>query len=755
MANEPSLSTFASMTRWFSPQLLFVAAYRDIVAGIFGLFADQRGFQHVADPIPTDPELRKKFACRHDYSSEAEEGAPFWVDFAADLGDGFDSTYSVAYLLAADKLYAEQSKATGGIRGIRGLHSSPELNHGRLLIFGGDEVYPWPTHEGYDLKTFKPYALALPEPPPDPQTGRPPPARRHVYAIPGNHDWYDGLNIFDDKFCRARAAGSADEGGMRFGDWETRQHRSSFAIKLPHNWWIWGADIQLHDLLDSGQINYFRTVAEQMGPQDRFILCTADPSWYALGTPEEQFARENLRSLISAPIRRGAKLCGIFSGNWHHYSRYSEKETLGNMNLITAGGGGAYMHGTYDLRRELDFEWAGKYLKFRLDRKLESSRSAQQPEPKETKRNACYPSKATSYRLALGSCLFPKRNLGFCLAVGLVYWLMTWTFAGLRVDFWLDVPPKAEIEQGLVQTPRALRECLQNSPQTRRSNVAPTGDVKTCLLATGDERPNGYRRFIGGGRVDQWTLQLIKFYAKEPSWANTRFLLLKIVHLLLLAIVNSVAAALFLFGTWFAFFAITQSKRPGKRGLISRVVQATLHHGTHLLFMWALYCSFVYYNDEVVEPKLIHWAEQAATANVWWLGAEAGPPATLLWAPVSFWADAIYPVEMVLIGGTIGGLIFGLYLMGTYILGRINSDWIFSSQRIANYRCFLRMRFEPDKLTIYPICLDRVPDRSGWRWKVNPGPCESLVEPTSPLKPRLIEGPIVIHPSDVHNPVSR
>jgi len=317
MANEPSLSTFASMTRWFSPQLLFVAAYRDIVAGIFGLFADQRGFQHVADPIPTDPELRKKFVCRHDYSSEAEEGAPFWVDFAADVGDGFDSTYSVAYLLAADKLYAEQSKATGGIRGIRGLHSSPELNHGRLLIFGGDEIYPWPTHEAYDLKTFKPYALALPEPPPDPQTGRPPPARRHVYAIPGNHDWYDGLNTFDDKFCRARAAGSADEGGMRFGDWETRQHRSSFAIKLPHNWWIWGADIQLHDLLDSGQINYFRTVAEQMGPQDRFILCTADPSWYALGTPEEQFARENLLSLISAPIRRTCSARCARAANGH------------------------------------------------------------------------------------------------------------------------------------------------------------------------------------------------------------------------------------------------------------------------------------------------------------------------------------------------------------------------------------------------------------------------------------------------------
>src|SRR5262249_57540180 len=109
----------------------------------------------VREPGATRPEYRKSSACRQGSSREAEEGAPFWVDFAADVGDGFDSTYSVAYLLAADKLYAEQSKATGGIRGIRGLHSSPELNHRRLLIFGGDQVYPLPTPGGHDLKTVQ------------------------------------------------------------------------------------------------------------------------------------------------------------------------------------------------------------------------------------------------------------------------------------------------------------------------------------------------------------------------------------------------------------------------------------------------------------------------------------------------------------------------------------------------------------------------------------------------------------------------
>jgi len=64
----------------------------------------------------------------------------------------------------------------------------------------------------------------------------------------------------------------------------------------------------------------------------------------------------------------------------------------------------------------------------------------------------------------------------------------------------------------------------------------------------------------------------------------------------------------------------------------------------------------------------------------------------------------------------------------------------------------LRMRFERDKLTIYPICLDSVPDRGGWRWRKQPKPGQSLVEPTSPLRPRLIEGPIVIRPDEIPRP---
>ena len=151
-------------------------------------------------------------------------------------------------------------------------------------------------------------------------------------------------------------------------------------------------------------------------------------------------------------------------------------------------------------------------------------------------------------------------------------------------------------------------------------------DVKTCLLDPGAER-NGYRPFNGTGRIEEWTLQLIDFYVAEIKTATsftqvfkkTGYLFLKGVHLLLLGMINSVGGSLFLFGIWFAFFAITQSKYRGKRGLASRIVVATMHHGTHLLFMWVLYCVFVYVNDTWVDRVLDHLGRNVASAGT-------GPP---------------------------------------------------------------------------------------------------------------------------------
>jgi hypothetical protein len=68
------------------------------------------------------------------------------------------------------------------------------------------------------------------------------------------------------------------------------------------------------------------------------------------------------------------------------------------------------------------------------------------------------------------------------------------------------------------------------------------------------------------------------------------------------------------------------------------------------------------------------------------------------------------------------------------------------------YKNFLRMRITPDELTIYPIGLVSVPNRAGWReatvQDVQKGVVAGYV-PRRPLKPRLIDGPLVIRPGDI------
>ena len=69
-----------------------------------------------------------------------------------------------------------------------------------------------------------------------------------MYAIPGNHDWYDGLTGF------MRVFGQENWVGGR----QTAQRRSYFAIGLPHRHWLWGIDIQNDAYVDSAQIAYFQ-----------------------------------------------------------------------------------------------------------------------------------------------------------------------------------------------------------------------------------------------------------------------------------------------------------------------------------------------------------------------------------------------------------------------------------------------------------------------------------------------------------------
>jgi hypothetical protein len=373
---------------WLGPVLLAVTGARVALAEQFGAYLDKRELQN-AFPAPI-----------HDHASTEE----LWLDYVADLGDGFDATYSMAYLLAQPELHMGDDR----------------LPRGRVLVMGGDQVYPTASDHAYEDRFRGPYRAAMPTPPP----GDPVPT---LYAVPGNHDWYDGLTAFLRTFARRE--------GTTIGGWRTAQSRSYFALKLPQRWWLLAIDSQSGAYLDDPQLTYFRTVAEQIGPEDRIILCTPNPSWVQSQIQNREYDTIDyfLRKVI-APT--GARVALMISGDMHHYARYSRAvdpatpatvdDTAGGAvygtgrQLITCGGGGAYLAATHTLPSTIVVP-----PKHALPRDASHG--------KEYKLARTYPSKARSMALASGVFLrMPRRNASFLVLLGGLHTLLMLALADAR-----------------------------------------------------------------------------------------------------------------------------------------------------------------------------------------------------------------------------------------------------------------------------------------------------------------------------------
>ena len=248
------------------------------------------------------------------------------LDYVADLGDGWNSTYTVARLLASNQLELDWHGET---------HSTVR---GRILVMGGDAVYPVPKAAEYENRMLGPYRAALPC-----AGGEAP----ELFAIPGTHDWYDGLVNFTSIFCRNRW----------IGGWRTRQRRSYFALKLSNGWWLWGIDIQFGACVDEVQLQYFADVAsDQVQPGDRVILYMSKEVESGRNQGEVHSDRdvEYLEREIIQPS--GAQLLLYLKSGKHFYSRYEEQD--GPRHHIESGGGGAFLHPTHNLPEQIDLPGA-------------------------------------------------------------------------------------------------------------------------------------------------------------------------------------------------------------------------------------------------------------------------------------------------------------------------------------------------------------------------------------------------------------
>jgi hypothetical protein len=359
------------MVQWLAPGELASAALRVVLSGVFGAYADKRELQGVW-PVREIP----------DYGG-AEE---LWLDYVADVADGFDATMSVASTLAREQL---DLPLPGADADAPRLH----LPRGRVLVMGGDQVYPTADYPTYRDRLIGPYRAALPG-----VEGDPP----DLYAIPGNHDWYDGLTSFLRVFCQ----------GDRIGGWRTRQDRSYFALRLPHGWWFWGIDIQFESYLDPAQLRYFRdTVGARLAPGDSVILASATPSWVDAGTDEPD-AYQNLDMIRREIVEpRGAQVRVEIAGDKHHYARYASDD---GTQLITSGGGGAYLAATYHLPEAIAVP-------------PEDSRDLHKSPPKPYRLATTYPSRSTSRLMRAGVLSLPFRNGSFWGLVAVTYLVVGWS----------------------------------------------------------------------------------------------------------------------------------------------------------------------------------------------------------------------------------------------------------------------------------------------------------------------------------------
>ncbi|MBR0863474.1 hypothetical protein JQ614_17185 [Bradyrhizobium diazoefficiens] len=378
---------FPRMAHWFSPSLLLALLSNVILSSIFGRYADRRLTIAALDTVTVDEHMKRATALKTKLASE--HGGVVWLDFVADLGDGFDSTYAMATLLGRNEL------AVNG----------QTLLRGQLLVMGGDEVYPKASRQAYTNQLWQPYAWASPDPDHHSSEGYP------LFAVPGNHDWYDGLDLFLALFCR--------EKHWHAGSWRSQQRRSYFAIQLTDTWWLWATDIQLADDMDQPQADYFSRIAAHMPDNSRIIMCSAEPGWLYTDTNKKSWEITDFAVGLAVEARnpdgtpKGHTVPILLSGDTHHYSRYES----GGTQFITSGGGGAFLHPTHHLEQSVSLKWLNTKRNLQLG-KLPSTQSDQAPAP------ACYPSMDTCRSLVWRNLFFAIKNWDFSLLMGGIYFLV-------------------------------------------------------------------------------------------------------------------------------------------------------------------------------------------------------------------------------------------------------------------------------------------------------------------------------------------
>ncbi|CAL9114718.1 unnamed protein product [Musa textilis] len=385
---------FLDMVPWYSGTStdLFKTVF-DLMVSVtlfLGRF-DMRMMQAAMSKVPDEAKNGDLF---YDHLSERDD---LWFDFVADTGDGGNSTYTVARLLAQRSLCLRLGDSTRRLR------------RGDLLLIGGDLAYPNPSAYTYERRLFHPFEDAL-QPPSSYKAEHIAVSKPELpygvsemkqydgpqcFIIPGNHDWFDGLHTFMRYVCHK----------SWLGGWFLPQKKSYFALKLPKGWWVFGLDQALHGDIDVYQFKFFAEICRQkVQENDSVIVVTHEPNWL-LDWYWNDVTGKNVSHLIKDYLHGRCKL--RIAGDLHHYMRHSfvpSEKPVYVEHLLVNGCGGAFLHPTHVFRNFNSFYGSS------------------------FKSNATYPSYDDSSRIALGNILkFRRKNWQFDFIGGIIYFILVFS----------------------------------------------------------------------------------------------------------------------------------------------------------------------------------------------------------------------------------------------------------------------------------------------------------------------------------------
>lgn len=232
-----------------------------------------------------------------------------------------------------------------------------------FMVIASDVIYPAGEIDHYPERFFRPYKDYA----------------RPIYALPGNHDWYDGLEGFMRVFCDTSPPAASEPGTKAFSrEWLRRllwrdpsapdeerlaagqalRSRPEQQASQPGPYWALdtslvrfvGIDTGITGLVDRDQGEWLRRVSRESDKPK--VLITGKPI-YVDGRRRRRPIEGGgtVDDVVRDPENRYVAAIG---GDIHNYQRYPVRVEDGRViQYLVAGGGGAFMHATHKIAKEI------------------------------------------------------------------------------------------------------------------------------------------------------------------------------------------------------------------------------------------------------------------------------------------------------------------------------------------------------------------------------------------------------------------